>query len=208
MHPVLATVIAISGPPGSGKTTLAEALSRRLGDAAVLTMDHYQRMTQMPIEEVERWRSRGADIDELPVGPLAEHLDALKQGRGVKDPATGAAIVPRRFIVFDTHFGRAHTSTGALIDRLVWLDTPPDIALARNLRGFLKPLLEPSPPDRARDRLQWVDRYLEQYESVVSGLLHMQAARIRPGADLLIPSRCTTSDAVDQVCHLLSVANC
>lgn len=202
------TVIAITGPPGSGKTTLAEALACRLGDAAVLTMDHYQSMTQMPIEEVEHWSARGADLDELPVGPLAEHLASLKRGRSVVDPATGAEIAPRRYIVFDTHFGRAHKSTGGLIDQLVWLDTPTDIALARNLRGFLQPLLGPCTPVESRDRLHWIDRYLDHYVRVVSALLHMQAARIRPGADLLIRLPCSTSDAVDEVCHLLAAAGC
>ncbi len=203
-----AKVIAVSGPPGSGKTTLSDALARRLGDASVLTMDHYQSMTRMPIEEVERWRARGADIDELPVGPLAEHLTSLKQGRNVVDPATGAAIASSPYIVFDTHFGRAHQATGAHIDLLVWLDTPADIALARNLRGFLRPLLRPCPPEQARDRLRWIDGYLDNYQAVVSGLLRMQAARIRPGADLLIPWNSATCDAVDQVCHFLAAAGC
>lgn len=197
------TVIAIAGPPGSGKSTLADALAQRLGDAVVLAMDHYQRMTRMPIGEVECWRARGADLAELPVGPLAEHLTALKEGCSVQDPATRATLEPRNYIVFDTHFGRAHQPTGALIDMLVWLDTPLDVALARNLRGFLRPLLGPGPAAQTQDRLQWIHGYLDNYEMVVSGLVHMQSARIRPGADLVIESPCTTPEAVERICAML-----
>ena len=197
------TVIAIAGPPGSGKSTLADALAQRLGDAIVLAMDHYQRMTRMPIDEVERWRASGADLEALPLGPLAEHLMALKEGRSVLDPATRATLEPRTYIVFDTHFGRAHHSTGALIDMLVWLDTPPDVALARNLRGFLRPLLGSGTAAQTQDRLQWICGYLDNYEVVVSGLVHMQSARIRPGADLVIESHCTTHEAVERICATL-----
>jgi len=34
-------VIAVSGPPGSGKTTLALALASALGDASSIHMDNY-----------------------------------------------------------------------------------------------------------------------------------------------------------------------
>lgn len=202
------TVIGIAGPPGSGKSTLAEALAQRLGDAVVLAMDHYQSMTRMPIGEVERWSARGADLDELPVGSLADHLVALKGGFCVQDPATGATLEPRTYIVFDTHFGRAHRSTGAHIDLLVWLDTPHDVALARNLRGFLRPLLEPGPAAKTLDRLQWIYGYLDNYEMVVSALVHMQSARIRPGADLVIESHCTTLEAVERICVSLPAPDC
>lgn len=202
-----AKVIAVSGPPGSGKSTLAHALAARLDDASVLEMDHYERMTEMPIEEVARWVARGADHDEMPMPRLAEHLERLRQGQAVVDPSTGGTILPRRFLVFETHFGRAHASTGPLIDLLVWLDTPPDVALARNLRRFVAALGRPLPADSMREELRWIEGYLAGYESVIGDLVRLQAERVRPAADLVIARGTTLPDAVEQVCRRLAGAS-
>jgi hypothetical protein len=203
---VAAKVIGVSGPPGSGKTTLVGALAQRLGDAAVLSMDHYQRMTELPIEDIARWAARGADLDELPMPHLADHLRLLKQGRSVVDPATGATIVPRRYILFETHFGRSHSGTGGQIDWLVWLDTPPDLALARNLRGFLKPLQPSMAVDSIHEELRWIEGYLANYEAVVSSLVRLQLARVRPRADQVIGPDLAVQDAAQEVCRLAALA--
>jgi uridine kinase len=180
-------IIGIAGPPGSGKSTLAAALAARLGDAAVIDMDHYQRMTDWPIERVADWLARGADHDELPVPLLAEHLALLRRGQAVTNPATGATIEPRAHLLLETHFGRAHGATAVHIDKLVWLDTPADLALARNLRGFLAPLRRSSAnPAEWAEELGWIDGYLANYIEVVSRLVRLQAERVRPGADLCV----------------------
>ena len=181
------SLIGICGPPGSGKTTLARALVPLLGDAVHIEMDDYQRMTELPLEQIAGWFARGADHDELPVPHLAEHLALLKQGRSVVNPATGAVIRPARFIVLETHFGRAHRATGGLIDMLLWMDTPADVALARNLRTFMAPWLAPSTAGPAQaDGLAWLDGYLSSYLALVAELLVVQRQRLRGAADLLV----------------------
>ena len=185
----MTTVIGITGPPGAGKSSVVDALAHRLGDVAVLPMDHYQRMTELPIDDVARWMARGADPDELPVPLLAEHLALLRQGRPVIDPATRRKIAPARVILFETHFGRAHKATGGLVDLLVWIDTPPDLALARNLRRFLAPLRGQVPAAQVAAEIGWIDAYLANYQAVVADLMRMQAGRVRAGADMVVDGR-------------------
>ncbi|MEN9316393.1 MAG: hypothetical protein RIS35_2786 [Pseudomonadota bacterium] len=178
-------VIAVAGQPGAGKTTLAHRLARELG-GAMLSMDDYQSMTAMPIPELIRWADQGADYDRLPVPRLALHLAQLREGRPIRVPSTGAVVEPGRCIVLETHFGRAHRQTAALIDLLIWLDTPPDVALARNLRNALAPAPRAGVPDDPEARLRWAAGYLDAYLAIVARLVHLQVERIRPTADLRI----------------------
>ena len=193
-------VIAVAGPPGAGKTTLAGLLARELGGAMV-SMDDYQSMTAMPIPELVRWAERGADYDALPVPRLARDLAALRGGTRVVVPSTGALIDPGRCIVLETHFGRAHRQTAPLIDLLLWLDTPPDVALARSLRAALAPPAGDAAgaASRPEARLRWVAGYLEAYLTVVARLVHLQVERIRPGADLCVAADASPGEIVATV---------
>jgi hypothetical protein len=199
-----AKVIGIAGPPGAGKSTLADALVRALGDAVRVSMDDYQRFTEMPIDAVARWLERGADHDELAVPLLAEHLARLRAGEPVAHPVTGRVVAPRRHVVFETHFGRAHAATGSMIDLLVWIDTPPDIALARNLRGFVAQLSAVHEVQPLRDEVGWIADYLAQYEGVVGRLVAIQARRVRPQADLVLGVDVAVAVAAQRVADRIS----
>ncbi|HET7199155.1 MAG TPA: hypothetical protein VFI86_10830 [Burkholderiales bacterium] len=177
-------VVAVAGPTGAGKSSLAGALAAALGDACTLHMDDYERMTRAPLAEVSRWAERGADFDELEVPLLGEHLRRLKAGEAVDAPG-GARVAPRKYIVFETQFGRAHRATGALIDLLVWIDVPLEVALARKLRDFCAQARREGAA-AAPARLAWLDEYLAGYLGLVRRLLVLQAERVRPQADVLI----------------------
>ena len=117
----LATVISIAGPPGGGKTTLSQMMSVKLHDAPILHYDDYEALTRRSPAEIELWLDRGARLDEIPVPGFAEKLTSLR-----------SAGTP--YVVVDTPLGRAHPPTAVMIDFLVFVDTPLDIALARILR--------------------------------------------------------------------------
>ncbi len=182
----MSCVVAVAGPSGGGKTSVVRALVARLGDAAAIHMDSYERMTREPIGKVLEWAERGADLDELPVPLLDEHLGRLKRGEAVVEPSGGAAIAPRKYIVFETQLGRAHRATGALIDLLIWIDTPLEIALARKLKSLTAEALREAQPARVRERMAWLDGYLANYLALVRRLMVMQQARVRPQADLVV----------------------
>lgn len=178
--PAPARVVALCGPPGSGKSTLAAALAKHLGaDACRVDHDDYDHGTRQSIAELQDWSTAGAAYEALPAPDLVRALSALRQGRGAENPNAGCAIAPAPVILFESHFGRAHRDTAPLIDFVIWLDTPLDIALARKLTDFLRSPGGPPP-------VGWLGDYLDNYQAVVGMLLRQQRERVRPGADLVL----------------------
>ncbi len=190
-------MLAVAGVPGSGKSTLCAALVQALGDAVPLAMDDYEQMTAMDPQALARWAGAGADVDALPLPRLADDLATLRAWRPVRHPVSGAWVEPRGTIVFETQFGRTHRATGSLIHTLVWLDLPPDAALARNLRRFLAPLLSAGPADVSE--LRWIDGYLSHYLGPVGPLVRQQSERVRADADLVLDATSPTEHQVARV---------
>ena len=67
-------VIAVSGPPGAGKSTLCRALAARIGTKAPIEYDSYETMTRQPPGVVEAWLARGAPYGEIETPGLADAL--------------------------------------------------------------------------------------------------------------------------------------
>lgn len=169
-------VIAVAGPAGGGKSSLVGALLETLRDATAIYVDSYQRITEQPIREIVRWMERGADFNEFSIPLLSDHLGALKRGLPVVDPQTGREIAPRKYILFETHFGRAHRDTGKHVDLLLWIDTPLDVALARNVLDLIA----------ARESPNGLQRYLVSYLEDVRRLRLMQRERVCAEADVVL----------------------
>ena len=178
-------VIAVAAPPGAGKSTLIRLLAGRLPDATVIHFDHYERITEQPIEKIRLWMENGADLNEVEIPGLAEDLQALKHGRSVRDPRTRAEIRARKYVLFETQFGRQHAATGRHIDFLIWIDLPLDVALARKVRQFAGEV-----DARNQEELEafapWLHTYLDNYLAVVGGLLRIQRDTVGASADLIV----------------------
>lgn len=183
------SVIAVSGYPGSGKTSLVRGLAKALPGAVPVFMDSYERMTQRPIEDVARWLAAGADIDAFSFPGLADDLAALKQGVAVDDRQGSGRVAAQRYVIFETQFGRAHTETGRHIDLQIWVDVPFDIALARNLRAFVAGFAKGRDPGRLADQMAWLEGYLDNYLGTVRQLLEMQLERVGRKADIIVGGR-------------------
>ncbi len=196
-------IIAVCGPPGSGKSTYAKALGRAL-KAPIVDMDHYQTFTDNKIEDVIASLSSTDSTDDFyacfDVPQLDKDLQALAQGLAVVLPNSEHAVSTQasEAIVFETHFGRAHPQTGPLIDYLIWLECPLDIAIARKLTGFLEVFLADNQTQNLHEQIDWLNNYLQQYQNGVRTILDIQARTIPQKADLIINSDTDLDTMVQQ----------
>jgi uridine kinase len=184
-------VIAIAAPIGGGKTALANALAKALGNAPTIYFDHYERATESSIADLQEWINKGADFNEITAPDLWKDLAALKRGECITDPLTQAQIKPGKYIVFEAPLGREQRDTGQFIDLLVWVEVPLDVALARKVRELAIKNTGNSP-----DFLLWLDGYLKNYLEVVRHVLLLQKQKVRVDADLII-------DGEDRLEHMV-----
>lgn len=191
-------LVGVAGPPGAGKTALVQGLSAAMHDSTAIHMDSYEQMTRATPEHVQRWLQDGADIDEFEMPRLPEDLALLRSGTPVSEPGTGAEIPPRKYILFETQFGRAHRATGSGIDLLIWVDTPLDVALARNLLAFTATFLREPRSQVLEERMHWLHDYIDQYLRMVRPLMVLQRDRVAAGADLVVDGLLPIPELIEQ----------
>ena len=75
-------MLAVGGPGGSGKSTFALKLAKKLGNAVVLTLDDYK----TPRAERAAKNIFGAHPEANDIALVLEHLEALRAGRPVRKP--------------------------------------------------------------------------------------------------------------------------
>jgi len=182
---VSARVIAISAPPGGGKSAVAAALAERLG-AALVEYDAYDKLTALPAEEIAAWLAKGGPYDIVEVSELVADLTTLRDGGTILDRRTGAELSARALVIFETPFGKAHPALAPLIDSAIFLDTPADLSLSRKLRSFVAANLADPGPGGHKRFLGWLDRYLANYEQITRPAIVIQRERVLPLADLVI----------------------
>ncbi|MEL7071372.1 MAG: hypothetical protein AAGN15_22365 [Cyanobacteria bacterium J06581_3] len=125
-------VVAISGPSGAGKTSLVQKVTERLEDAVALHFDDYATVSTYPTNFAQ-WVSEGADPNQWKTPQLIQDLSALRRGESIVLPIRKRTLHPARFVIVEEPFGRKRAGMTHLIDFVVFVDLPLEMALARRL---------------------------------------------------------------------------
>lgn len=157
-------VIAISGPSGSGKTTVVKQLAE-LFNSPALHFDDYVDEHTYP-EDMTAWLRRGADTTEIKTPRLIAELQHQ------------IGTCQSQFIFVEEPFGRSREPVAQLIDYVVLLDIPLEICLARVIARNI---------DRnGQQATEFINTYLQKYESYLRNIYHKTTAQARTGAELVI----------------------
>jgi uridine kinase len=170
-------VIAFCGPPGSGKSTIIRAIRSIAPACRSVAYDDFPNATTKSLPDLKAWFDRGCDPNEFPLTELTAHLESLVSSK----PSDG----PDATILFETPFGRLHRRTGALIDYLIWVDIPLDVALARQVLAFSLHQRQAHPGLNDTFNL-WLEGYLRSYIDVVAAMYRRQVDAVGAEADLRI----------------------
>lgn len=169
-------VIAIASPPGGGKSTLSQQLAKNL-KADVVFYDDYQRATQQPIEDILHWMSQGSNYNALDI----PHFDSAIQEK--------KRSTLSQWLIVETPLGRHHHASGQHIDCLIWLDTPLDVSLARNILAFSQEFKRS--PEQSVQQLNWLENYIKGYLETIRTTLPIQRDRLKPNADIVLDGTLT-----------------
>ena len=179
-------IIGVAGGTGSGKTTVASAILRRVGAdrMAILSHDAYYRdWVDLPKDVLDR--KNFDHPDSLETDLLVRHLKALKQGAAVEAPvydfkthrrsSETRRVEPKKVILVDGILLYVEPELRKVFDVKIYVDTDADIRLIRRIKRDIA------------ERGRTLDSVVAQYESTVRPM-HLEF--VEPSkryADLIVP---------------------
>jgi uridine kinase len=123
-------VVAVCGPSGAGKSTLIRAIQHRRADVTSLALDEYETVSTYP--ETAAWLAAGADLNQFQTPNFIEDLRSLAAGQPITLP-DGQIRHPALLLLVEEPFGRERLAIAPLLDAVVYVQLPADVALARKL---------------------------------------------------------------------------
>lgn len=178
-------IIGIAGGTGSGKTTLAERISKAFGgDALLLSMDcYYKDNGNLPFEQ--RAKTNYDHPDAYDVELLMKHITALKNGETIMHPTydfanhrrgeewvkaqSASVIIVEGILVF------AIPEIVELFDVKIFVDTDADVRIVRRIVRDVK--------ERGRN----LDSVVKQYLTTVKPMHEHFVEPSKRLADVIVP---------------------
>lgn len=188
------TVYAVSGRPGSGKTTLVHGIADRVPGCVALHNDDYWSQEKLT-RDLRPWLAAGADLSDWSDLAMADDVRALRSGDTITHPKTGERLGPACSLVLEAPAGRLDLKFRDLIDTMVCIDTPADIALARQALWIA------SLPDCTADTAVG---YLRHYENCVRDVGLAFHRQFMPTADIVLDGAQPPGELADHVAKLVA----
>jgi len=191
-------VVGIAGGTGSGKTTVARAITRALPEAAVASVEHDAYYRDRPdLTEDERASLNYDHPDSLESELLVEHLDVLRAGGAVEVPiydfkthrrgADRRLLPARPIIIVEGILVFVEEALRARLDLKIFVDTDADIRVFRRIRRDME------------QRGRTFDAIREQYYRTVRPM-HLQFVEpSKRWADVIIPEGGDNRVALDLI---------
>ena len=191
-------VIGIAGGTGSGKTTVAEAIVRRIGPEyiALIQQDSYYK-DQSHLTMEERAQINYDHPDSLDTDLLIQHLKELLNGRPVEVPIYDFTtytrtpytrrVEPRPVILVEGILVFVEKALRDLFDIKIYVDADPDIRFIRRLQRDIA------------ERGRTMESVIRQYLSTVRPM-HLEF--VEPSkryADIIIPEGGFNTVALDMI---------
>ncbi|MEX1310947.1 MAG: uridine kinase [Candidatus Sulfomarinibacteraceae bacterium] len=191
-------VIGVAGGTGSGKTTVADEIIRRIG-AHRLVLVHQDRYYRDlgHLEPEQRARRNFDHPDAIEESLMIEHLGLLRSGSRAPLPVYDFArhlrtrevdwVEPRQVILVEGILVLAVAGLRRLMDIKLYVDTDPDIRFIRRMNRDLT--------ERGRTTASVVDQWLETVRP-----MHLEW--VEPSkrfADLIIPEGGLNTVALDLI---------
>jgi uridine kinase len=195
MRPI---IIGVAGGTGSGKTTVAETILKRVGEERIVYISHdsyYRDLSHKPL--ALRAQVNFDHPDALETDLLVEHLKQWRQGQPIEVPiydfvthtrtAKTRHVEPQRVALVDGILVFVEAKLREIFDVKLYVDTDADIRFIRRLQRDI------------HERGRTVESVIEQYLTTVQPM-HLEF--VEPSkryADVIIPEGGHNRVAVDMV---------